>query len=182
MSDPDWRELSEVKQWYQKVHFDGVYYPPHYMVTKAVMKLKPKRILEFGSCWGKNWVLMRRDIPAGVNYVGVDVNKDYVKMGADEGIDILRGDEKFLKNFDSNSFDVVFTCSVINHITPFTAKMVMAELKRIAANAVVLCECTEKDEWRWYKHDYEALGFKDTGKTARSEMIDATYRLFVLTQ
>lgn len=182
MSEPEWRELSEVKQFYQKIHFDGVYYPPHYMVTKAVMKLRPKRIFEFGSCWGKNWALMRRDISVGVTYLGMDLNEDYVKIGADEGINILCGDENQLKHFDSNSFDVVFTCSVINHITPFTAKSVLAELKRIAANAVVLCECTEKDEWRWYKHNYEEMGFKDTGKTASSVLIDATYRLFVLTQ
>ena len=155
------------------------FHKPHYAVTDYISSLEPKSVFEFGSAWGKNFILLERYIP-NVRCVGVDINRKAVEIAKNDDRDVREGDETALKDIPSKSFDVAFTCSVLNHLTPYTARMIVQELRRIAKKCVVACECTEKDEWRWFQHPYEEWGYKDIKKRAWSPVIDAFYRLFII--
>jgi len=180
MSESKWRELSEIKSYYKDFVISPEFFKMHYMVTDYIVALKPDKVFEFGCAWGKNFALLEKYIP-NVQCSGYDISEKSVKMAKEFGYDVLQADETHLKNIHRASFDVAFTSSVLNHLPTITAEMIVQDLKRIAP-VVVVCECIDKAEKRWYIHPYEAWGFKDTGQKAWSPVINAQYHLYVMKQ
>ncbi len=138
-----------VKEWYRVNDLqDEIIRPVNHRVVEECMKFNPKSVFEFGCNNGKNLTLF----PKEVKLCGIDVNPDVLKHPCTHV-----GDEKYLEYFIDNAFDVVFTCSVLNHI-PFIEDIVR-DLKRISKHTVSI-EYSKHEDERWFIHNYARLGFK----------------------
>ena len=101
------------------------------LVAGVVASMKPRSVLEFGCNGGRNLDLIRKLNP-DATYRGVDVNPLNVNRGREIfGLDLVVGDEHWLKNQPTDSVEVAFTVSVIDHI-PFPEES-LRQLIRIAA-------------------------------------------------
>ena len=172
--------LQEIKKFYRdEIVFVGDIHPSHHQITKFISKLKPESILEFGACWGKNYTLLEQLIPR-VYYRGIDISRKHINLAKCEGINVTLGDETTLPRIESKSYDLVFTHSVLNHLPLDTVTEIVKEFKRIAKHHVIIGECNEIEEDRWFKHDYLKLGFDDTNLKSWSKIICAYYKVYKL--
>jgi hypothetical protein len=149
------RDIKEFYRTWQGCLVDQIW-PVNEKLAEIILSYRPKSAFEFGCALAKHAKLL-----PGVDYFGIDVNPDGPRMARKAGIDAMQGDETILERIPE--YDVVFTCSVLNHIPDITG--IIPELKRIASKAVVICETNdipedEKDAWRYYSHNYEQYGFK----------------------
>lgn len=113
-------------------------------------------VFEFGCNNGWNLAQLKLMYPK-ISVLGIDVNRKEVMKGRRRGRKyVIVGDENYLKTMKDNSFDVVFTSSVICHIPD--ADEVIKNLKRIAKRKVVLIETQDVHNEYYFPHDYE--GFK----------------------
>lgn len=135
-------------------------WPLNEKLAEVIKGYNPKSVLEFGCSVAKHAKLL-----PGIDYFGIDVNPQAVRIARFAGHTVLEGDEYSLgeANHWANRFDVAFTCSVLNHMPEID--YAVKHLKRIATKAVVIAETRdvpddEIDKWRYFPHDYEALGFK----------------------
>jgi ubiquinone/menaquinone biosynthesis C-methylase UbiE len=97
-----------------------------------------KTVFEFGCHTGKNLFFIKKDIPE-VSVYGADINEDAIKIGKKKfnvPMDVLG--ESDLQKIPDNNFDIVFTISVIDHITE--PEKVCKELVRISKNYLFLIE------------------------------------------
>lgn len=116
-----------------------------------------RSVFEFGCNNGWNLEVITKVYP-GIGVLGIDVNRKEVMVGRRKGRNYIKvGDDSHLPLFKDNSFDVVFTSSVICHIPDASA--IIEHLKRIAKNKVVLIETLEPHGQYYFAHDYEAHGF-----------------------
>lgn len=133
-----------------------------------ISSMHPKSCFEFGCGQAKNLVLLRRRHHIR-NLAGIDISKRAIELGqkwkakVDSVVNfaLAVGDESFLQNMRSHSYDVCFTCSVLDHIPrDRTVERILTELKRIAIKAVVLCETlADRPSIYYYPHIYEGFGF-----------------------
>jgi SAM-dependent methyltransferase len=136
-------EIAGAKDVYVDVEEQPVTYGaavPDYakFVSGVIASLKPRRVLEFGCNGGRNLDLIRA-VHADASYQGVDVNPMNVKRGRDLfGLDLVVGDENWLKSQKTDAVDVAFTVSVIDHI-PFPEES-LRQLIRISSEYLVLFE------------------------------------------
>lgn len=136
-----------------------------------IASIHPKGCFEFGCGQAKNLVLLRRRHYIR-NLAGIDISKRAIELGlkwrakVDSVVNfaLAVGDESFLKNVRTKSYDVCFTCSVLDHIPKnSTVEKILTELKRIAIKAVVLCETqADRPQSYYYPHIYEGFGFHKT--------------------
>ena len=172
--------LEQIKQFYRdEVVFDGGMYPSHFQVINFVAGLKPQSILEFGSAWGKNYPLLKQLLP-DIQYQGIDISPHHIKIAEKQKINVKLGDEDSLYGISNDSYDVVFTHSVLNHLPIHVVDKIVTQFKRITKHHVVAEECIEIKMDRWFIHNYSKLGYKDTGKKKWSVIIKAYYHLFHL--
>lgn len=92
------------------------------------------------------------------NHLGIDISAEAVDITTKRGLNAIHGDEKKLKA--AGNYDVVFTCSVLDHIEHI--EDIVDDLKRIANIAIVIAETNTKIGRFYYPHDYESLGFTKT--------------------
>jgi SAM-dependent methyltransferase len=136
-------EVTGAKEVYVDVEEQPVTYGaavPDYakFVAHSIASLKPRSVLEFGCNGGRNLDLIRTAHP-DATYRGVDVNPMNVKRGRDLfSLDLATGDENWLKNQPTDSVDVAFTVSVIDHI-PYPEES-LRQLIRISRDYLVLFE------------------------------------------
>lgn len=107
----------------------------------------PSSVFEFGCSSGRNLAVLRelarkRDIKLGL--YGIDANKTTVDAGhnahADNFISIKYGDEVTLSIIPDNSYDVVLSVSVLDHIPNPQWCAVYDDMVRVASKAVVMVE------------------------------------------
>lgn len=127
------------------------------VISEIEYRFNPKSVFEFGCNNGKNLSLL----PKSVTHLGIDINPTVIEKYRKTGLNLLCGDESFLRNMGGDSFDVVFTCSVLNHIEDVDD--IVKELKRIAKKGLICVECSHARHWRWFTHDYRKLGFTHIG-------------------
>ncbi len=149
------------------------------MVHKFITDLNPDSVFEFGSAWGKNGYEMMKYLP-GLKYAGIDINETHVRQAEELGINVKIGDETVLRKIPDNSYDAVFTSSVLNHLPIATVIPIVAHLKRIAKSYVIASETSDYHRDRFFAHDYAKLGYQDTGRKAYSPVIDAYYHLYYI--
>lgn len=124
-------------------------------VVSYINSLHPDGVFEFGCNNGKNLRLLE-SLDDSVGVWGIDINKDTLKHP-----NTCFGDEETLKDMEGGLYDLVFTCSVLNHIPHGDVEGVISNLCRIARKHVIIAECVEiKNHPRWFSHDYELYGFK----------------------
>ena len=75
---------------------------------------------------------------AGCNVISLDVNPDIVRAGQDcaralrlESLDARLGDMRDLSVFPAESFDVVVSCSVLEHLTAADQQAALGEVERV---------------------------------------------------
>ena len=109
-----------------------------------------KSVLEIGSGPGGN---LHHLTQKGCNRIaGVDISPQMVQLSKKllegKGVEITKIDGVRLP-FDNNSFDVVFTSTVLQHNTDEAMlKQLMNEIGRVAASEVILFERIEKNDQR----------------------------------
>lgn len=139
----DDREAYEAKNVYvgaeeQTPDYDSGVPPYARFVAEAIASLKPSSVLEFGCNAGRNLDLLRSLHP-DARYQGVDVNPLSVERGRKRyGLDLMVSDEAWLRSQPSDSFDVAFTVSVIDHL-PYPEEP-LRHLTRISRHNLVLFE------------------------------------------
>ena len=97
-----------------------------------------KSVLEFGCNVGRNLHCLDRDI-GGLDLAGIDINADAVRAGIDRyGLSLEVGGEERLQAIPDDTYDVVFTVSVLDHIPDMDG--VLRELLRVAGEYLILLE------------------------------------------
>ncbi len=127
-------------------------------LIEQILAEKPVHIFEFGMGTGKNLKYLQK-IDDSVHVSGIDVSYiNVIHAMVKNGINHCAiGDEQDLRHMAN--YDVVITCSVLDHIAEIRA--IIREFKRIANKAVIIAECIEEDRPNYYyRHDYVALGFE----------------------
>jgi SAM-dependent methyltransferase len=135
-------EAKDAKNYWSSLPVPGFYKQPqtHWseFMADQVLRLKPRSVLEFGCNVGRNLLAIRERAPTLI-LRGVDINAEAVAFGRQErGLDLLHGDETFLPAQPNDSFDVIFTVSVIDHLP--NPKPVLTEMVRVARLGVLLLE------------------------------------------
>ncbi len=117
---------------------------------------------EFGCNVGYNLNRIRKKFPNG-EFFGVDINENAIRMGREIlGFNLKKGDENSLNDIETNSYDVVFTSSVLNHIPDEVFPPIIENLKRISKKHIIFMEANVDKEPDYYHHNYECFGFKNT--------------------
>ena len=146
----------------------------HDLVWEIITKFHPRSVFEFGCGQGKNLALLLEEFGNLIvtdKAVGIDVSEYAIKKGrqshpslnSDSNHRISVGDEDTLVYMKSKSFDVSFTCSVLDHIEKEeTIAEIINHLKRISKQGVILYETVvdNKQDIYYYPHDYDSYGFK----------------------
>ena len=149
--------MQTVKKFYRVTSLQDHWVRPlNIRARDECMKYNPDSVFEFGCNNGKNLKLM------DTRTFGIDINEESLVEANEMGICATFGDEHTIQRMESNSFDVVLTCSVLNHIQEIDE--IVIELKRIARKAVISIECNHENTWRWFPHDYQKLGYTKTGE------------------
>lgn len=147
-------DLQGVKQFYdgseiQPRDFDNRV--PYYIeiIFQAISSLQPKSVFEFGCNAGRNLNSLRKLLPS-TQMFGTDVNRAAIEHGRKEyGIPIEVADEKGLEKMKSDSFDVVFTVSVLDHLA--LPQETVYHLTRISREFVIIYEIVHEKEGKVIK-------------------------------
>jgi glycosyltransferase involved in cell wall biosynthesis/SAM-dependent methyltransferase len=161
----------------------------HYIkaISEIATILDLSNIFEFGCAAGRNLNFIKQKfarLNKTANLSGIDINERAVKTGKKEfQLDISVADEDSLQKIKSNSFDLVFTVSVLDHV-PEPSKIIDSLMKLTREFGLFLEPSLEKGqgefgkaisaEYEWiksknklpfpftYYHDYESI-FKSIG-------------------
>jgi ubiquinone/menaquinone biosynthesis C-methylase UbiE len=148
------------KEFYKTYIADSNLAALNYDLVELILNYNPDHVFEFGMGTGKHLYILHNKyniVTAGLDVSFNNVIKGY---GKHELPFIIYGDETHLRHLCN--FDIVFTCSVLDHIKDIAG--IIAEFKRIANKAVFLAETQYLDEDNhYYKHIYEDYGFVDIG-------------------
>lgn len=149
------RKMSaDAKAYYSTYVANDTVSPLNEQLVRDVLSYNPNSIFEFGCGVGKNLHLLRDK-----EHLGIDLSAKAIKIASKKGLNVICGDEAALKTI--GQFDVVFTCSVLDHIENIDS--IIGDLNRIANTAIVIAETNTKLKHRfYYQHDYESFGFVKT--------------------
>lgn len=139
-------------------------------IVDLIREDNPNHIFEFGMGTGKN-LRMFSECTAGldVSFVNCIVAKAKNSIPM-----IVVGDETHLRHLCN--FDVVFTISVLDHITNIDG--IIGEFKRIANKAIYLAETNDVPGDFYYPHDYESYGFTKIDYAWKSLSDGANYHIW----
>lgn len=147
--------MKSPKEYYQTYRADDNLSDLSYELLTKVSAMQPVHVLEFGCGTGKH--LDQMNLP-GICTIGIDISpmNVYKAIHKYDLPCIICGDETYLRHLVN--VDVVFTCSVLDHIQDVT--LIVEEFKRICNKAVFLAETNDTPGEYYYPHDYEAMGFE----------------------
>lgn len=108
--------------------------------------------------------------------IGIDISMiNIIRANAKYELPCLVcSDETYLRNLVN--IDVVFTCSVLDHIE--NIKDIIVEFKRICNKAVILAETQDIIGSYYYNHDYNSFGFEKLPFDWRSDGDGALYSIW----
>jgi SAM-dependent methyltransferase len=135
-------EAKDAKRYWSSLPVPDFYKKPqtHWsdFMAEQVLRLSPGSVLEFGCNVGRNLVALR-DLAPSIILKGIDINAEAVAFGRQErGLDLLQADETFFQTQADNSFDVIFTVSVLDHLP--NPKPILVQMVRVARCGVLLLE------------------------------------------
>lgn len=145
-------------------------------LIRTILSFKPIAALDFGSGSGKHSAVLNKH---GVCTMALDISKVNTCIAAfKHGLPcVILGDETYLRHLAN--IDVVFTCSVLDHIEKVDG--IIGEFKRIANKAVILAEPSIHDpEMMYFAHDYASMGFVKQDFSYASPADGNTYFIWVL--
>jgi ubiquinone/menaquinone biosynthesis C-methylase UbiE len=135
------KEKRDAAIWWAE--YQSTYFLDLQLQTKIIistLKKYPdiKSVFEFGCHAGRNLYYIKQEFP-DVEVHGVDLNQEAVKIGKKKfALPIEVGDELSLLLIPDNSYDVVFTVSVIDHL--LEPEKICKDLTRISKRHIVLLE------------------------------------------
>lgn len=148
-------------------------------LVATILEFRPSSVFEFGCGTGKNLALLRQDENikslGGVDISPMGILTANIRHGLGN---VAIGDESFLNH--CKNYDVVFTCSVLDHIENIAE--IIRNFKRISNRAIVLAETNDTPAKFYYPHDYEILGFQKldySWTSPKPEGDGATYHIWV---
>lgn len=168
--------MEEAKEYWKSHHMQSARLLPRgegqdhrYELAEEVLKFSPNTVLEFGCNSGRNLAAIYK-IEAAIknegipSLTGVDMCEQAVKMAIPKHpyINYIISDEKWLEN-QKEQYDVVFTCSVLDHIPDW--KPVYDHLKRLARKALIIYEPILEKNGIVLEGDAEELGVKAAAYT-----------------
>ena len=157
--------FKQIKKHYSTSIESVSYFNINHKLIDIVLEFRPKNVFEFGANWGRNLQLLREH-DNSILAKGIDISKFAIAEAQKRGLDVQYYDERILKDFSDNLFDVVFTCSVLNHIPDPEFTPIIKDLMRIGKN-VVFCESNDasnlpqNNNGRWFRHIYDAFGLRN---------------------
>ena len=167
--------MKSIKKFYKDYNNGHGIYELNTHMAYLIQSEMPDNILEFGCGTGKNLNLINSK-----GRSGIDISSKAIMSGWEKykDISLIIGDEKLLKSFKDNLFDISFTISVINHIPSPEAENIIQELLRISKK-VYLAE--SNDMWQNYcfPHKYEDMGFTKLNYLWISPKTGAEYNIYV---
>ena len=113
--------------------------------------LNTDSVFEFGCNVGMNLKAISN------NHYGIDINKQAIKKGQSMGLNVELGDEKTLYTIKDNSFDLVLTSSVLDHILEKDFEPIFNNLKRITKKYLVCLETNDEINIELFAHDYSSM-------------------------
>jgi trans-aconitate methyltransferase len=148
--------LKHPKEFYTNYIADGEIDDLDKQLIDLILKYKPNSVFEFGCGSGKNLKLIKDKTQCET--WGQDISLLNCINSKLKGIDcVIIGDERHMPQ---RKFDVVFTCSVLDHINHEAINQTIKNLIFSAKKAVVIFEAREENpSVFYYNHDYESFGF-----------------------
>ena len=146
-----WGRRKRGNDWHNKGHdwiegyWQSINHPHRQLLVEAVVKFKPKSILEVGCACGPNLYLLAKRFPEATIW-GIDINRQAIDYGQERfckagmknvWLCIGRADNLL---FAENSFDVVFTDATLIYVGPDKIKGVLERMLDIAKKGLVLVE------------------------------------------
>lgn len=128
-------------------------------LVAEILSFSPERVYEFGCGSGKNLKLIQ-EVDLKIMTCGSDIsaeNCNHARLKSEVPL-VIVGDEGILAHLCN--FDVVFTCSVMDHIEENHFTPIIEQFKRIANKAVILAETNDKVGEYFFPHDYKKEGFE----------------------
>lgn len=172
------KSLNEIQR-YWKNPWDGMNLPEEYLEGKGrsqfLVELAQKyvdldaRILEIGCNLGRN--LNYLFIAGFRNLEGIEISENaisalkrfYPEMARCTTIH-NKPVEEIIGSFEENTFDIVFTMAVLQHIHP-RSQFIFSDMVRITKKFVITIEAERHISWRHFPRDYkkvfESLGLKE---------------------
>jgi len=117
----------------------------HKAMYGYIWNLGVSSAFEFGCNIGKN--LKNLNIP---KVGGIDISRRAIDNALVDGL--MAGDEKSLADVPTDSYELVFTCSVLCHIPDIES--VLEQLKRISSKYVLLVESQDNKGRNHFRHEY----------------------------
>lgn len=146
------------KYYYKRYTANDIILPLNKMLVDQIISLNPQSVIEFGCGTGKNLNLLRNE-RKDTRLFGLDISKKAIKIAQTKyHLDVVCATEDYLSGVPDKSFDVGFTCSVLDHIEDIDG--IVAELKRICMRGIVIAETNDVVAKFYYAHDYAKYGFK----------------------
>lgn len=169
--------LTHPKQFYKNYVADNHVDHIDNALVAHIIDYQPQSLFEFGCGSGKNLKLVERALGRSIETCGQDISILNCIQAHLAGVDsVICGDERHLPG---RQFDVVFTCSVFDHIPHENIDALVASLKAMARKAVVVCETNSFNENFYYRHDYIGMGFRQVGADMVSTGDKGIYQIFV---
>jgi ubiquinone/menaquinone biosynthesis C-methylase UbiE len=166
------------KEFYSQYQADDTLSPLNFQLMDCIESFRPANVFEFGCGTGKHLARFKEFYEIG--YAGLDISPLGIMTASlkHELRNVMVADESLLPHL--KSFDIVFTCSVLDHIEKIDN--IINEFKRIAKKAIVLAETNDVPGEYYYPHEYERFGFvkMDYSWTSpKPEGDGATYHIWV---
>jgi ubiquinone/menaquinone biosynthesis C-methylase UbiE len=146
-------EAALALKFWQENHCQGPTVPsrdaqPHrYELAEHIASLAPRHVLELGCASGRNLAILHDALPTA-DLCGIDPNPttlNAARRAHGSWLELHEGTHALLDQFVDNSFDVVFTVSVLDHVPVPEWYAVYDEMVRVARKAVVLLEPILRD-------------------------------------
>lgn len=150
--------MTAAKQYYRTYQADDQVSELSRELIKQILNFEPVHVLDFGCGTGKHLSPLHAiDIcTIGIDISPLNVYKAIHKYNLPF---VACGDETYLRNLCN--VDVVFTCSVLDHIENIDE--IIQEFKRIVNKAIIIAETTDipfEGGQFYYSHRYEDFEFE----------------------
>jgi ubiquinone/menaquinone biosynthesis C-methylase UbiE len=135
------KEKRDAARWwaeYQSTYFLDLQLQTRIIISTIKKYPNIKSVFEFGCHAGRNLYYIKQEFPDAEVH-GIDVNQEAIEIGKNKfALSIEVGNELSLLLLQDNSYDVVFTVSVIDHL--LEPEKICKELTRISKRHIVLLE------------------------------------------
>ena len=109
-------------------------FPIHEQVVELIRSRNPKRVLDVGCAMG---FIVQRLMEKGIDAYGVDISNYAISRAPEEVKPYLQVASAHDLPFPSQSFDLIYCASVLEHIPEDFTDKVIAEFKRVAKRAIL---------------------------------------------